>query len=75
MARPRGAKERATAVVGLLNLVWGAASALGPVAAGAVLQLAGFSTAFALLAALTGSVGIALVAAESSRFPHVTRTR
>jgi MFS family permease len=44
------------AIMGLVNLVWGASGAIGPVAAGAVAQLAGERWAFAgLTAACLGS--------------------
>jgi predicted MFS family arabinose efflux permease len=47
---------------GLLTVVWGAAGAAGPVAAGAIDQTAGSTWVFALLAATCGVVGAGLVA-------------
>jgi predicted MFS family arabinose efflux permease len=46
------------AVMGLLNLVWGAAGTVGPVIAAAVAQAAGVRTSFAMLAVLMSVTGV-----------------
>jgi MFS family permease len=52
------------AVMGLLNLVWGAASTVGPVIAAAIAQAAGARWAFAALAALAAAAGVWLTASD-----------
>ena len=50
------------AVMGLLNLVWGAAGTLGPVLAAGIAQAAGVHSAFAVLAILMTATGVWLTA-------------
>ncbi len=49
------------AVMGVLNLVWGACGSLGPLVVGAVAQTAGSRAAFVLLIALLAAAGVWLV--------------
>jgi hypothetical protein len=49
--------------MGLLNLVWGAASAVGPLAAGGLAQTLGERWVYALLFAWCTATGLWLVAA------------
>lgn len=51
------------AIMGLLNFVWGLASTVGPVLAGALAEAAGERTAFACLVGLAALVGIGLLTA------------
>jgi predicted MFS family arabinose efflux permease len=50
------------AVMGLLNLVWGAAGTLGPLLAAGIAQAAGVHSAFAVLAVLMAATGVWLTA-------------
>jgi len=52
------------AVMGLLNLVWGAAGTLGPVLAAGIAQAAGVHWAFAVLAVLMATTGVWLTASS-----------
>jgi ACDE family multidrug resistance protein len=55
------------AVMGLLNLVWGAASTVGPVIAAGIAQAAGERWAFAVLVVLATGTGAWLVASDRPR--------
>ncbi len=69
LSYPLGARGAARAdlgrgaVMGLLNLVWGLSSTLGPILAGATAEAAGYRWAFAALVLLAGAVGAWLLLA------------
>jgi predicted MFS family arabinose efflux permease len=59
------------AIMGVLNVVWGAAGSVGPLLVGAVAETAGSRTAFVLLVALLAAAGVWLLASGIERADEV----
>jgi predicted MFS family arabinose efflux permease len=70
----RAGLGRAT-VMGLLNLLWGIAGSVAPVAAGAIAQASSERVAFAVLAACSLAAGLWLLAAREATEPAVEPAR
>jgi hypothetical protein len=64
VAGAAGAGLRAGAVVALVNVSWSLSGTVGPLAAGAVAEVAGARGAFTLLVALYAAAGVWMLAGE-----------